>query len=525
MLFYMVQENKRRKERVAMFKVILVDDEILALEYLQKCINWEENGFEVVGSATGGEGALKLYEQYRADIVISDICMIGMDGLELAMKLKKKNPEVEVILLSAYRDFDYAQKGIQYGVSNYLLKRELSNNSLLEELNLVAVKLEENKKKKKAYQQSFMKQLIYNRADTSGFVETRFGKRLFLLMIHKNNYYENGKVCMSAWGSSELNTLTEVIMTSLGDGIHYEAEVQITSNNIMLMYRIEKQTSKYIINSNIERKCSLIVKKLQEIEGCRFNLLYTLEIKQSEISIEFQKMSRQIRYAVFWEKNIAYCLPSLPEIIEENKINWQQVSNELKGILYSSEEEMIAFLNYMFGMTKSPSYRMETLNQFVLILDNLLIELEEEGIRVLEEKEVAYKIDEIAKHYIKKFLCIQKTIVQKDSDKYSEIVLKIQKYIRRNYRNELSLEVLGHFFDMNGVYLGQILKKETGVTFLKYLTNCRMEEAKKLLEEGEYNINEIAELVGYKTSQYFSQIFTKQVGVNPQEYKKWRGNI
>lgn len=120
---------------------------------------------------------------------------------------------------------------------------------------------------------------------------------------------------------------------------------------------------------------------------------------------------------------------------------------------------------------------------------------------------------------------ISETIQERTEKKYSNIVVDMMRYINKNYCREISLESLGEEFQMNGVYLGQIFKKETGTTFLKYLTALRIEEAKRLLAQGDKNVSEVSEIVGYKTSQYFSQIFIKNVGMKPQEYKKWKKDI
>lgn len=126
----------------AMTDIMLVDDEVLALEYLKNMVDWERNGYHVVGCATSGKKALELFDRTHPQIVISDIRMPGTDGLELTRQIKEKDKETVVILLSAYRDFDYAQKGIRYGVSNYLLKHELSSELILKELEEVKEKLE-----------------------------------------------------------------------------------------------------------------------------------------------------------------------------------------------------------------------------------------------------------------------------------------------------------------------------------------------------------------------------------------------
>ena len=134
-----------------MTDIMLVDDEVLALEYLKNMVDWERNGYHVVGCATSGKKALELFDRTHPQIVISDIRMPGTDGLELTRQIKEKDKEPVVILLSAYRDFDYAQKGIRYGVSNYLLKHELSSELILKELEEVKEKLERAGNKKKIY--------------------------------------------------------------------------------------------------------------------------------------------------------------------------------------------------------------------------------------------------------------------------------------------------------------------------------------------------------------------------------------
>ena len=117
-----------------MIKVLFVDDEVMAMDYLQNMISWEKEGFSVVGHVRSSKKALEIYDREKPDIVISDIKMTGMDGLELTKRLKEKNPDVVVILLSAFIDIQYAQKGFEYGVSFHLSKHELCEEKLIEEL-------------------------------------------------------------------------------------------------------------------------------------------------------------------------------------------------------------------------------------------------------------------------------------------------------------------------------------------------------------------------------------------------------
>lgn len=504
-----------------MIKVLLVDDEVLAMDYLHNLINWDEHGYSIVGHAVSGRNAIDLFEKERPDIVISDIKMVGMDGLELAEQLKQRNPDVIVILLSAYKDFEYAQRGIEYGVSNYFVKHELSEKKLIGELGKVRKKLETGAKKKKIYQKYFTRQLIYNQAETTEIEVRELGNRFFLSMIHRNDKFHNGMFQEVEWAPEEINELSEVLEKD-EDGITYISDIQLTTNNLIVLYKIDNIASKYVVSSMIERKCRKIVDRMKRISDCQFNLIYSDEINQKEISSVFQRLSRQIHYAVFWKPYCAYSLNRLRESEEEKKVAWNEQLKELMAMIYEGNQELDPFIQYLFEIVKYPEYNLGEFKELVHGLENLIREIEEkEGLKLRIGDEGGNNLDDIQHYYESCFRYLYSELREKENKKYSRLVQEVLRFIRKNYNEELSLELLGEEFQMNGVYLGQIFKKEVGDTFLKYLTNLRIEEAKHLLEEGGLNISEVAEKVGYKTGQYFSQIFIKTVGVRPQEYKKW----
>ncbi len=504
-----------------MIKVLFVDDEVLAMEYLQNLISWEEYGFQVVGHAQNGKRALEMYEKEKPELVISDISMSGMDGLELTKRLKEQNDEVIVILLSAYKDFEYAKHGIEYGVSNYLLKHELDEDKLVQELNKVRQKLEDGGRKRKIYQKYFARQLIYNSVEDFEIEEKELGNRFFLILVHKNNSFIKGTFQERSWSKEELIELFKVTEVSDGE-ISYVSDVRLTLDNLIVLYRIKNINSKYEINSRIERLSRNMGAFLSLLPDCQFNLIYSEEIQKYEISHTFQRMSGQIRYAVFWRPCCIYGLSRLMGIKEEEKISWNEQEEELKKLLYEGRQDPADLLCYLFEMVKYPVHNVRALRELLYMLESLLSEIEKkEGISLRQEEESGNKLEDIQKYYTKWFHHIYEEMRNRENKKYSNMVQDMTRYIRQNYDQELSLEIIGDKFQMNGVYLGQMFKKEMGITFLKYLTNCRIEAAKHLLVEGRLNIYEISEKVGYRTSQYFSQIFIKTVGVKPQEYRKW----
>lgn len=500
-------------------KVLFVDDEILAMEYLQNLIPWEEYGITVVGHARSGKKALELYDKEKPDVVISDIKMAGMDGLELSRKLKEKNSSVVIILLSAYRDFEYAQKGMEYGVSNYLLKHELCEEKLIGELEKVKRQLKERERTKKIYQTYFVKQLIYNPKEAVELEE--LGDRFFLILIHKDDLFLNGAFKEQKWNPKELNCLSGILEETKAE-ISYVADVHLTPNNLIVLYKIGKISSNYQVISCIEQTARKIAGALSQLEECRFNLIFSGELKKEEISSTFQKMSGEIRYAVFWKSCCVYDLRRLCASHQEEKISWNDRAEELKKQLYEGNQPPDDFIGYLFELVKYPEPNLMGFRELVHILENLAREVEDkEGLSDWAEEWTEAKIEAVQKYYVERMKGIYEAVLDRASQKYSKPVKELLRYIRRHYDEDLNLDLLGELFQMNGVYLGRIFKKETGETCLKYLTNCRMEEAKRLLDDGSFNVSEVAEKVGYKTSQYFSQVFYKNVGVTPQEYRKW----
>ena len=504
----------------AMTDIMLVDDEVLALEYLKNMVDWERNGYHVVGCATSGKKALELFDRTHPQIVISDIRMPGTDGLELTRQIKEKDKETVVILLSAYRDFDYAQKGIRYGVSNYLLKHELSSELILKELEEVKEKLERAGNKKKIYQKYFMNQLIYHRVTAEELDKSILGNRFFLLLLHKRNPVIQGEFAETRWTEEEQEAVRNILEESLENIVFYAADVQITENNWILLYRIENTASKYMVNSLILRKCHQIADQLELCLQMHFNMVYSYEITPKEISETFRTISRQIRYSVFWEDEAICAMEKMPE--KEKKAIWGEQIRILREAIYGSEEELEKQIEAIFSGIREKE-DLEDCKMLLPSLSNLLGELcESENCKEINLKEPLYTIREIEQYYCRNFSYIQQKYARKARLGYSRTVLDMIDYIEKNYPQELSLELLGEKFHMNGVYLGQIFKKETGQTFLKYLTNVRISEAKRLLREENSTVAETAQMVGYRTSQYFSQIFMRNVGMKPQEYKKQR---
>lgn len=502
-----------------MINIMLVDDEELVMTYIQQMIDWEEKGYHIVGSASSGRQALNLYEKYRPEIVISDIRMPGMDGLELTRILKEKNKDVVVILMSAYKDFEYAKKGIQYGVSNYLLKHELKEETILSELDMVREKLNQEKEQKKIYQKHLMRQLINGHKMTEKRDEIPFGNRLFLLLLHKRSYVRNGKIMEEEWSDEEKNAVEESFQDESLQKCIYRSDVQVTGNNWIVLYQLQEIASKYTVNCLIKQKSEQLIRELCRISSLHVQVIYSYEITPQEISSTFRKMAWQIRYACFWKMDRAYSVLELPEALPEERKILNDRIKQLRSTFYEESGERSGELIREWFREIEQENQLEFFREILPFLEQLLQEFggeEEES-----EDNRLWTVKEVGEYYARCFELVYKRLCEQKTKNYSRLVSDVMQYLQKHYYEDVSLDTLGELFQMNGSYLGRVFRKETGNTVLKYVTNLRIEKAKYLLRSRNYTVSETAYRVGYQTSQYFSQIFMKTVGVSPQEYKRW----
>ena len=167
-----------------MIKVMLVDDEIMAMNYMKSLINWEDYGFEITAMETNGVKALAFLKKEMADVIFADIRMPGMDGLEFSQKALEINHKLIIILLTSYGDFDYAKKALNIGVSNYLLKHETKAENLIRELENLRVKITEMKQNEKVVIGQLIRKLI---TFPDSFSQQERESMYRLLLLHKRN--------------------------------------------------------------------------------------------------------------------------------------------------------------------------------------------------------------------------------------------------------------------------------------------------------------------------------------------------
>lgn len=510
-----------------MIRVIIADDEILSVRYLKKMIPWEKLGYEIVGEAANGKKALELYEKWKPQIVLSDIRMPVMDGVELSAELRKRDAQVKIILISAYRDFEYAKKAIQYDVSNYLLKHELSQETLEKELESVRHAIEKDNRVNQISVESRFKDVLYGNEEESEFFlnDSRYGNR-YVMMVLRKQTTTNGRTgyeTLEVLRNLRWEELIFSVRNAENEAVEYVTGLTIDEENQLLLFGAATNSMKDY-HDGIWKIYQRLKSGANRQNGSGLHVICSGIIGVQKLPETFRALSYAVRYTVFMETGKMWELKDIPVKNPDEQLHLHEHLTELESSIKSGDGRERELLTELFRMVTEPCWNLTEFRYLTRNLDSMYMwAVKKYGIvSGLPEGEYG-TVTECRDCYVELFEALVKQIRQRGTKSYSKAVWEVLEYVHEHYMEDITLETAGNVCGLNGVYLGQIFKKEVGISLTNYLTNYRCEQAKRLLTEGRYTVGEVSELVGYQTSQYFSRMFRKVTGMTPQEYKNGGG--
>lgn len=535
-----------------MLKVFLVEDEIVVREGIKNNIKWEQEGLEFVGEASDGELALPMIQNLRPDIIITDIKMPFMDGLELSRLVKKELPKVKIIILSGYNEFDYAKQAINIGITEYLLKPILPAK-LLQAVKEVAEKIEKENEQEE-YVNQFKKEMIENKK----IEKQKFFSDLVFREISMTEMIEKATSLDMDLVAQAFNVVLFKVMLKDGISTSYSKEiVSITdsmeelvaaSDNIYIFDRAAEGWGFLVLedmaidNEALQQK--IFAPIILEIEQYS-NLEYFGGIGKTvqrlrELPESFDEANRAFSYRYMGKCNQMVSYENLGQdfLLNDNinlstldigKIDRKILVNFLKS---GSAEEVRHFIMDYFAGLGDDNINSLLFRQYVAMdmYFGTVAFIEELGYHSKDIIESCGEIRGVAgelmtvestKSYLEKIL--EKALELRDSiamKKYGGLIDGATKYIRENYAKEdISLNLVAASVNMSPSYFSTIFSQEMGKTFIEYLTHVRMDKAKELLMCTNMKTSEIGFEVGYKEPHYFSYIFKKTQDCSPKEFR------
>lgn len=457
-----------------MYRVLIADDEPSVTDSLKNSIQWEELGLEVVGVVGNGIQAIEKIEKESVDIAILDIRMPGMSGLEICEYLHRIKEDLQIIIISGYAEFSYAERAIRYGVLGYCLKP-----LEYDQITRLLLKAQKNceKKRQKPQELEFLEALerndteeICKRLDKAGLLGKEFyvtvsvGGGIIPFEKRDSIFVELGREQYGYLSKMppERSVLKNAVMHSGILGIGYSSQSVITKQAVTAINKCVTKAFQYFVNPN---QC--ICEKIDE-----------------------------------YSENLV--LEKLGKLIANGR--WKAVREELKNLETKGWEQFtIRSALKICNMVHSGNLFLEEENDYYI-----------------------YSIRQLTSEYHNirhMFACLQQDIESAEEHKGKPLeytnaaFMELMAYIDENYKKDISLSSAAQNCHMNANYVSQLFKKETGITFVHYITQLRMKEAIKLLETTRKTTAEISTLVGYNDYFYFLKSFKKYTGKTFSQYR------
>jgi two-component system response regulator YesN len=529
-----------------MYTIIMIDDEDEVREGIKQKTNWEACGFRLVGDYDNGRDAYDAVERLQPDVVITDICMPFMDGLQLTEKIVANYRTVKVIIVTGYEDFDYAKQAIRLKVKDYLLK-PINSVEFTEFLQKLCQELDEERKQRedinflrRQFQESMplLRERFLERLVTSGMKRDEIERKLPMFGLQLQGA---GHTVMAL----DIDDFKRALYS---DQVAEEELLRFAAYNI-LHEIVEKEHGGTVFRTRDDKLVGLVSGHLNQVEvSCQtlaeqarysiekyLGMTVTIGISRmyeglQELPKAFQEALTALDYRFLLGNDRVIAIGDMEFGSSLDTTSYARMEKRLISAIKTGEKTVIALtLQEWIDDLKKASCTMDTCYSK---LHKLLVALMNVGVETgLEEAEVLGDHSFMAL-YARKTLddvrlwleAICLAFVDRLAEKRTHVsqaqMESAVTYIHEHYADEqLSLQQVCNHIYMSMSYFSALFKPHTGETFIEYVTRFRLDKAKEMLATSQLKTYELAAKVGYGDPQYFSVIFKRHTGMTPKEFR------
>lgn len=532
-----------------MLKVLIADDEQKICQLIEKLVDWKELDMQITATAENGIQALEMIREHRPNIVITDIRMPGCDGLELIRRGKEINPGIEFIIISGYRHFEYAQTAIRYGVNAYILK-PIKKDELTGTLKKLGGKFREETKQLSHEEQ--LKRTLKTDEET---LRQAFLSDLIFRRNKERLHYPLDRLCQEFHFSFYPGEFCMAVLKMDGHVFDDRENVEFISDKVRCVAeRLLKECTReyemasmgsffyFLLNfdekerGNIRHQMKLFLDEMRIQGGIFKNCSASMAL--GTICHEPWELDHSLKNARLWieERLIAGTGKLLDgEFVRQESFAetalFTEFNNRMSQALESLEVFPVrdAMMDLKSGMLSHPGVSgheilqmaKEVCNLYLFFMKNYRIRIEEDFLENFDTgAENCGSAAELFDYLIRKITSSYEKAAKMKRQDENRPVRIVKQYVAEHYGEPLTLEQASTVAELSPAYLSTVFKKDTGMTFLEYLSKVRMDMAKRLLKETNRTIADICREVGYNDVRYFSKSFTKYSGLKPNEYRK-----
>lgn len=506
-------------------RTLIVDDELLIRQGIKHYIDWEKEGFLIVGEAANGQEAFELIEVANPHIIITDIVMPIMDGEELTRLVKDKYPNIEIIILSSFGEFDYVRSTFQSGVVDYILKPKLDANSLLQALNTARERIPSlqdvgNQVEANLSIGQIIQKLIsgYEADFDSVTISKAFPYRHFCLLgADIKNHPSKGNA-----------EFTERIKENIENALKTNLKEAACH-----FFPFDQAIHVFLINFNSEG-LDKVIELAKQLAKSDSNIGFAL----TEVFDHFSQLGTKCKEGLIKLLNYRFYLPDVPLLMEKSLPELPVKNDHFNLDWFTSEFKRRQFdsaLSYLANhvQTLSGCYTMDVFEykaffgniifNITVLLSNMEYDVKElenarySYFRAIDEAQTAGETVQLLDRFIEE---VKKCIHSAQNQPENLNMKKLMEYMKEHYAEPITLKEVAKHFHFNPSYLSSYFSAHNNEGFIEYLNRIRIEEAAKLLIKGEANISEISAMVGYSDHSYFCKVFKKIKGLSPSQFKR-----
>lgn len=494
---------------------LLVDDDYLVLQDLQKLVDWNSLGFQIIGTAANGKTALSLTQKKQPELIITDISMPVMDGFDFIETVQKTYPEIYIVFISSYADFDYAKRAMKDGIRDYILKNELTRDTLTEQLLQIRELLLTRKDTRHQDLRLRLTEYFQSSQDEPSLPESLAHRRYifyffsFRLPMEKlKPHFQRINRC-----GEELFQLCRQEISS-----RYPDSVVFYVDDLMITGLSPKSLGAAFSESAVSRTCRTLLAPMrartgQEILGAWIPEKLTLTHCRDMYRRLLPLLHFQNSFPAEHKSNLNYYTDH-PLVPVQQIFPYHLLGTSIQHP-ERFYEQLEAFLTLLFDARDADS--------LFMLYHNLLLQIEELSNHMMTLSGFSYFQDrpELSAFLHTSYEELRSFLMKTGQGNYSPALTTAMEYMKHNYSDSsLTIEQIASAAYLSSSRLSVLFKQETGQTVNDFLTDLRISQAIHLLENSSYKIYEIAEKVGYKSSQYFSQIFSQRTGHKPLHFRQ-----
>ncbi|TCL61777.1 AraC family two component transcriptional regulator [Hydrogenispora ethanolica] len=525
-----------------MFKILIVDDEALIRNGIAQAVPWRELAIDEVRTAAGGAEALALMDSWRPDVVLTDIRMPGLDGLELLDRVRQLNPEAKVVILSGFDDFAYAQAALKLGAFDYLLKTS-DIHDLVEVLGRALAALRSDREKQRRLElatpllrERYLNRLLYGGHPPAEFHEglrllgPGFGTASFLIALAE---LRSPEVAAMSDEDREFGKVLvmEVVEELLGDG---GSGFEGRDDELIVLGMNQAGLPEAAFREEFGRCCQQLLEAVAARFGLRLSIGISLPNPDWQTIRQSYHQAKQAlectglaagKIAWFEAAANRCAAPTRPISSGQEKVLLAALRVGDRAAVLESVQTIIG------GIAQWPPIRLPQLRQTGIELFSIALrvlpefeidaaELYGKDFLYFEEMQRIGSLEQLRQWLFAKLTLLADYIRDHKILKHKQVVEEARSYMAEHYHEPLTLNRLAGVVHMSPNYFSSVFSNELGQSFLEYLTELRVEKAKQRLGDPDAKAFEVGAGVGYENPQYFSKIFKKYTGMTPTEYRE-----